>query len=327
MASLDDALAQINKDFGKGAVMRLGDAEQMKVETFSTGSLGLDLALGVGGLPRGRVVELFGPESSGKTTLSLHVVASAQKRGGVCAFIDAEHALDPKYAAAVGVDVDSLIISQPTTAEEGLEIARRLIATGEIALVVIDSVAALVPKAELDGEIGDAHVGRMARLMSQTLRIITGDAAKTHTTVLFINQIREKIGVMFGSPEVTPGGRALKFYSSVRLDIRRKETKKEGADSVANLTKVKVVKNKVAPPFTEAEFEIVFGEGISFTLEVIDLACNLNIINKSGGWHEFGDMKINGRTAVKHHLNENPELLDDIYKQVWAALNDGELPS
>jgi recombination protein RecA len=325
LPSLDEALASIRKDFGKGAIMRLGENTQMDVETFSTGSLKLDLALGVGGLPLGRVTEIFGPESSGKTTLATHVIASAQKSGKICAYIDTEHAVDPKYAAALGVDVDALLMSQPEHAEEAMEIMRRLIQSGEVGCIVIDSVAALVPRAELDGEIGDAHVGRLARLMSQTLRMVVGDAAKNGTSLIFINQIREKIGVMFGSPETTPGGRALKFYSSVRLDVRRKETKKSDGEAVSNLTRVKVVKNKVASPFKEAEFEIVFGEGICFALEVLDVGVELGIVSKSGGWHEYGGWKINGRDAVKQHLQEDEVALDALYKEVWAAMNNGEI--
>ena len=328
MSSLEKALDQINKDFGAGTVAALSGQPSLEVTAFSTGSLNLDMALGVGGIPSGRVVEIYGPESSGKTTVALHVIASAQKLGKTCVFIDVEHAIDPTYAKALGVDTDALIVSQPDNAQDALNIVERLTATGEVGLIVVDSVAALVPRQELQGEIGDAHVGLLARIMSQALRIITGTAAKTDTTVIFINQIREKVGVMFGSPETQPGGRALKYASSVRLDVRRKESKKDGDEFVGNITKVKVVKNKVAPPYREAFFEIVFGEGISFVSEVLDMGIDLGIINKSGAWIKYGDdMNCQGRENAKQYLKENEDTLQEIYKLVWAATHDGELPA
>lgn len=333
-AVLTDAMKEINKNFGEGTIMEMGGITTMDVQSFSTGSLNLDNALGVGGLPSGRVVEIYGPESSGKSTLAMHVVASAQKSGGVCAYIDAEHAVDPIYARAIGVDIDNLLISQPVTAQESLEIVRKLTNTAEVSVIVVDSVAALVPRQELEGDVGDSHVGLMARLMSQSLRMLVGNAHKTDTTLIFINQIREKIGVMFGSPETTPGGRALKFYSSVRLDIRRIETKKEDGEAVLNRTRVKVVKNKVAPPFREAIFEIVYGEGISFAAEVIDWATELDVVAKNGAWFTYGDpndggFKIQGYDKVRNFLTleENAGMLDDIYKKVWAATHEGELPN
>ena len=313
---------------GAGTVAALSGQPSLEVTAFSTGSLNLDMALGVGGIPSGRVVEIYGPESSGKTTVALHVIASAQKLGKTCVFIDVEHAIDPVYAKALGVDTDALIVSQPDNAQDALNIVERLTATGEVGLIVVDSVAALVPRQELQGEIGDAHVGLLARIMSQALRIITGTAAKTDTTVIFINQIREKVGVMFGSPETQPGGRALKYASSVRLDVRRKESKKDGDEFVGNITKVKVVKNKVAPPYREAFFEIVFGEGISFVSEVLDMGIDLGIINKSGAWIKYGDdMNCQGRENAKQYLKENEDTLQEIYKLVWAATHDGELPA
>ncbi len=328
MSSLEKALDQINKDFGAGTVASLSGQPSLEVSAFSTGSLNLDMALGVGGIPSGRVVEIYGPESSGKTTVALHVIASAQKLGKTCVFIDVEHAIDPVYAKAVGVDTDDLIVSQPDNAQDALNIVERLTATGEVGLIVLDSVAALVPRQELQGEIGDAHVGLLARIMSQALRIITGTASKTDTTVIFINQIREKVGVMFGSPETQPGGRALKYAASVRLDVRRKESKKDGDEFVGNITKVKVVKNKVAPPYREAFFEIVFGEGISFVSEVLDMGIELGIINKSGAWIKYGDdMNCQGRENAKQYLKENEDTLQEIYKLVWAATHDGELPA
>ena len=328
MSSLEKALDQINKDFGAGTISELSGQPSLEVTAFSTGSLNLDMALGVGGIPSGRVVEIYGPESSGKTTVALHAIASAQKLGKTCAFIDVEHAIDPTYAKALGVDTDALLVTQPDNAQDALNIVERLTATGEVGLIVLDSVAALVPRQELQGEIGDAHVGLLARIMSQALRIITGSAAKTDTTVIFINQLREKVGVMFGSPETQPGGRALKYASSVRLDVRRKESKKDGDEFVGNITKVKVVKNKVAPPYREAFFEIVFGEGISFVSEVLDMGIDLGIINKSGAWIKYGDdMNCQGRENAKQYLKENEDTLQEIYKLVWAATHDGELPA
>lgn len=332
---LGAALDSINKDYGAGSIMLMGDGSGIDVEVFSTGSLNLDDALGVGGLPRGRIVEIYGPESSGKSTLAMHVIASAQKSGGTCAYIDAEYAMDPGYAAAIGVDVDSLLISQPDTAQVALEVVRQLTATAEVSLIVVDSVAALVPRQELEGEVGDSHIGLMARLMSQALRMLAVSAGKTNTTLIFINQIREKVGVMFGSPETTPGGRALKFYSSVRLDIRRRETKRDGDDQPAtNVTRVKVVKNKVAPPFREAMFEIVFGEGISFAGEVIDWATDLGVMSKKSSWLSYGDPADGGfniqgydKTRVFLTQPENKNILDEIYKKVWALTHDGELPN
>jgi recombination protein RecA len=328
MSGLEKALDQINKDFGAGTISALSGQPALKVTAFSTGSLNLDMALGVGGIPSGRVVEIYGPESSGKTTVALHAIASAQKIGKTCAFIDVEHAIDPTYARALGVDTDALLVTQPDNAQDALNIVERLTQTGEVGLIVLDSVAALVPRQELQGEIGDAHVGLLARIMSQALRIIVGSAAKTDTTVIFINQIREKIGVMFGSPETQPGGRALKYASSVRLDVRRKESKKDGDEFVGNITKVKVVKNKVAPPYREAFFEIVFGEGISFVSEVLDMGIDLDIVTKSGAWIKYGeDMNCQGRENAKKYLVEHDETLQEIYKLVWAATHNGELPS
>lgn len=328
MSSLEKALDQINKDFGAGTISALSGQPSLEVTAFSTGSLNLDMALGVGGIPSGRVVEIYGPESSGKTTVALHAIASAQKLGKTCAFIDVEHAIDPVYAKALGVDTDALLVTQPDNAQDALNIVERLTATGEVGLIVLDSVAALVPRQELQGEVGDAHVGLLARIMSQALRIITGTAAKTDTTVIFINQLREKVGVMFGSPETQPGGRALKYAASVRLDVRRKESKKDGDEFVGNITKVKVVKNKVAPPYREAFFEIVFGEGISFVSEVLDMGIELGIVNKSGAWIKYGDdMNCQGRENAKQYLKENEDTLQEIYKLVWAATHDGELPA
>jgi recombination protein RecA len=319
--ALDMAVKQIEKNFGKGAIMRLGDAPVVRIDTISTGSLALDVALGVGGVPRGRVVEVYGPESSGKTTLAIHIIAEAQKMGGVCAFIDAEHALDVQYAAQLGVDLDNLLISQPDTGEDALNICDTLVRSGALDVIVIDSVAALVPKAEIEGDMGDSHVGLQARLMSQALRKLTGVINRTKTVVVFINQVREKIGVIYGSPETTTGGRALKFYASVRLDIRKTGTIKEGTEVVGNRTKVKVVKNKVAPPFREAEFDIIYGEGISALGELIDLAVEHNIIQKSGSWFAFGDTKIGqGRDAAKNWLKENPTLQAEIRQTVRDQL-------
>ncbi|MBO4326470.1 MAG: recombinase RecA [Clostridia bacterium] len=321
--ALENAMAQIDKQFGKGAVMKLGDNVHMNVETISTGSIGLDIALGVGGLPRGRIVEIFGPESSGKTTLALHVIAEAQKKGGEAAFIDAEHALDPVYAKKLGVDIDNLIVSQPDTGEQALEIAEALVRSGAIDVIVIDSVAALVPKAEIDGEMGDAHVGLQARLMSQALRKLSGIINKSKTIAIFINQLREKVGIMFGNPEVTTGGRALKFYSSVRLDIRRIEAIKADGAVVGNRTKVKVVKNKVAPPFRETEFDIIYGEGISRTGSVLDIAVENDIIVKSGSWFAYNGARIGqGRENAKQYLKDNPSVLDEVEARIRSMVSE-----
>ena len=318
MKALDAALSQIERQYGKGAVMKLGDnGAKMNVETTPTGSLSLDIALGLGGIPRGRVVEIYGPESSGKTTVTLHMIAEIQKRGGIAGFIDAEHALDPVYAKNIGVDIDNLYISQPDSGEQALEITETMVRSGAIDVVVIDSVAALVPKAEIDGDMGDSHVGLQARLMSQALRKLTAIISKSNCTVVFINQLREKVGVMFGSPETTTGGRALKFYASVRLDVRRIETLKQSGEVVGNRTRVKVVKNKIAPPFKEAEFDIMFGKGISYEGDVLDLASAVDIINKSGAWYAYEGNKIGqGRENAKLFLAENKELCDKIAKQV-----------
>ena len=311
--ALETALAQIEKNFGKGAIMRLGDDIPLNVEAISTGSLSLDLALGIGGVPRGRIVEIYGPESSGKTTLALHILASAQKEGGEVAFIDVEHALEPAYARALGVDIDSLLISQPDTGEQALEITEALVRSGAIDVVVVDSVAALVPRAEIEGEMGDSFVGLHARLMSQALRKLTGVIAKTNSIVIFINQLREKVGVMYGNPEVTTGGRALKFYASVRIDVRRIEALKSGGEIIGNRTRAKVVKNKVAPPFREAEFDIMYGEGISRLGEMLDLGVKLELVQKSGSWFSIGETRIGqGRDAAKRYLQENPETADKL---------------
>ncbi len=319
--ALDAALAQIDKQFGKGSVMRLGDEVRAPIEVIPTGSIALDVALGIGGLPRGRVVEIYGPESSGKTTVALHAVANAQRLGGIAAFIDAEHALDPEYAARLGVDTDALLVSQPDTGEQALEIMDMLIGSGSLDVIVIDSVAALVPRAEIEGEMGDSHVGLQARLMSQALRKITGRLSQTKTTAIFINQLREKIGVFFGSPETTTGGKALKFYASIRIDVRRIQTLKEGADSVGNRTKAKIVKNKMAPPFREAEFDIMYGEGVSREGDLIDIAVEHKIIEKSGAWFAYGGERLGqGRENVKNYLKEHPELRDGIDKKVRDAL-------
>lgn len=315
--SLDMAMSQIDKQFGKGSVMKMGERTNLDIHTIPTGALALDLALGVGGLPRGRVVEIYGPESSGKSTLAMHVVAEAQRNGGTCAYIDAEHAMDPIYARAIGVDVDELLISQPDTGEQALEIADILVRSGSIDVIVIDSVAALTPRAEIEGDMGDTHVGLQARLMSQALRKITGNLHKTDTICIFINQLREKIGVMFGSPETTPGGRALKFYSSVRLDIRRIESLKDGAEVVGNRTRVKVVKNKVAPPFRQAEFDIMYGKGISREGSLLDIAVEKDIVKKSGAWYTYDGEQIGqGRENVKKFLIENPDLVMEIQDKV-----------
>jgi recombination protein RecA len=318
--ALDMALAQIDKQFGKGSIMRMGEKGTMAIEAVPTGALSLDLALGIGGLPRGRVTEIFGPESSGKSTLAMHVVAEAQRNGGVCAYIDAEHAMDPVYAKAIGVDIDQLLISQPDTGEQALEICDMLVRSGAIDVVVIDSVAALTPRAEIEGEMGDSHVGLQARLMSQALRKLTGNLNKTKTICIFINQLREKIGVMFGSPETTPGGRALKFYSSVRLDIRRIESLKDGAEIVGNRTRVKVVKNKVSPPFRQAEFDIMYGKGISREGSLLDMSVDLGIVTKSGAWFTYeGEQLGQGRENAKTFLAEHPEVMMDISDRVMVA--------
>ena len=325
--ALDMALAQIDKQFGKGSIMRMGEQTFKGIQTVPTGALALDIALGVGGLPRGRVVEIYGPESSGKSTLAMHVVAEAQRNGGVCAYIDAEHAMDPVYARAIGVDIDQLLISQPDTGEQALEIADMLVRSGALDVVVIDSVAALTPKAEIEGEMGDTHVGLQARLMSQALRKLTANLNKTNTIAVFINQLREKIGVMFGSPETTPGGRALKFYSSVRLDIRRIESIKDGAEVVGNRTRVKVVKNKVAPPFRQAEFDIMYGKGISREGSLLDIAVDLGLVKKSGAWFTYdGEQMGQGRENAKNFLTENPEIMVELSAKVRSAAGlDGEV--
>ncbi len=316
-AALETALAQIERQFGKGAVMRLGQNEAMHVEAISTGSLGLDLALGIGGLPRGRIVEIFGPESSGKTTLALHCVAEGQKNGGNAAFIDVEHALDPTYAAALGVDVDSLLVSQPDTGEQALEITEALVRSGAIDVIVIDSVAALVPRAEIEGEMGDSAVGLQARLMSQALRKLAGAISKSNCVAIFINQLREKIGVMYGNPEVTTGGRALKFYASVRIDIRKGEPIRVGNEQIGSRTRAKVVKNKIAPPFRTAEFDMIFGHGISRIGEVLDLGAELDIVQKSGAWYSYGEMRLGqGRDNARQYLEEHPETAGEIEKKV-----------
>ena len=325
LKALDAALAKIEKDFGKGSVMKLGDqASHMQVETIPTGSLSLDLALGVGGIPKGRIIEIYGPESSGKTTVALHMVAEVQKRGGIAGFIDAEHALDPVYAGNIGVDIDNLYISQPDNGEQALEITETMVRSGAVDIIIVDSVAALVPKAEIEGEMGDSHVGLQARLMSQALRKLTGIVNKTNCVVVFINQLREKVGVMFGNPETTTGGRALKFYASVRLDVRRVETLKASGEMVGNHTKIKVVKNKVAPPFKTAEFDIMFGTGISREGDILDLAAECGIINKSGAWYSYDGNRIGqGRENTKAYLHDNPELMEQIEQRVREHYNIG----
>ena len=319
LKALDAALSQIEKQYGKGSVMKLGDTSHMQVETVPTGSLSLDIALGAGGVPKGRIVEIYGPESSGKTTVALHMVAEVQKRGGIAGFIDAEHALDPVYARNIGVDIDNLYISQPDNGEQALEITETMVRSGAVDIVIVDSVAALVPKAEIEGDMGDSHVGLQARLMSQALRKLTSVVSKTNCIVIFINQLREKIGVMFGNPETTTGGRALKFYASVRLDVRRTEALKQGGEVIGNHTNVKVVKNKIAPPFKEAEFDIMFGQGISTIGDILDLAANCGIVNKSGAWYAYNDAKIGqGRENAKQYLKENRQICDEIERKVRA---------
>ena len=321
LRALDAALGQIEKQYGKGAVMKLGDsAANMNVETIPTGSLSLDIALGLGGVPKGRIIEVYGPESSGKTTVALHMVAEVQKRGGIAGFIDAEHALDPAYAKNIGVDIENLYISQPDNGEQALEITETMVRSGAVDIIIVDSVAALVPKAEIDGDMGDSHVGLQVRLMSQALRKLTAAISKSNCIVIFINQLREKVGVMFGNPETTTGGRALKFYSSIRLDVRRIEALKQGGEMVGNRTRIKVVKNKVAPPFREAEFDIMFGKGISKEGDVLDLAASVGIVQKSGAWFAYGGDKIGqGRENAKAYLREHPEIMDEIEHKVRVA--------
>src|SRR5574344_540917 len=321
--ALEAALGQIEKQFGKGSVMKLGDFTAMNIEAIPTGALNLDIALGIGGIPKGRIVEVYGPESSGKTTLALHMIAEAQKTGGEAAFIDAEHALDPVYAKHLGVDIDNLIVSQPDTGEQALEIAEALVRSGAIDIIVVDSVAALVPKAEIDGDMGDAHVGLQARLMSQALRKLAGVLSKSNTVIVFINQLREKVGIMFGNPETTPGGRALKFYASVRLEIRKTENLKQEGEAFGSRVKVKVVKNKVAPPFREAEFDIVYGKGISKSGNILDLAVNLDIVEKSGAWFGYNGVRIGqGRENVKKYLEDNPQIAKEIEEKIRANFDE-----
>lgn len=326
--ALDAAVSQIQKQFGKGSIMKLGEATDTNIHTFPTGSLSLDIALGVGGLPKGRIVEIYGPESSGKTTVTLHMIAEVQKQGGIAAFIDAEHALDPTYARKLGVDIDELYISQPDNGEQALEIAETMVRSGAIDIIVVDSVAALVPRAEIEGDMGDSHMGLQARLMSQALRKLTGVISKSKCTVIFINQLRDKVGVMFGSPETTTGGKALKFYASVRMDVRKIETLKQSNEFIGSRTRVKIVKNKVAPPFQQAEFDIMYGQGISKEGDVLDLAANVDIVNKSGAWYSYGDLRLGqGRENAKEYIKEHPELLLEIENKVRshygvATLND-----
>ncbi len=323
--ALELALTQIERQFGKGSIMKLGEASaNMNIETIPTGALALDVALGVGGVPRGRVIEIFGPESSGKTTVALHVIAEAQKKAGTAAFVDAEHALDPIYAKNLGVDIENLLVSQPDTGEQALEITEALVRSGAVDIIVVDSVAALVPRAEIEGEMGDSHVGLQARLMSQALRKLTGVISKSRTTVIFINQIREKVGIVYGSPEVTTGGRALKFYATIRMEVRKQENIKQGTEIIGNRTKVKVVKNKVAPPFKQAEFDIMYGTGISREGSILDIAADLNIVNKSGAWYSYGDDRLGqGRENAKEYLRERPELTREIELKIRQALNVG----
>ena len=329
--ALEAAITKIEKDFGKGAIMKLGDSgNHMNVETVPTGSLSLDVALGLGGVPKGRIVEIYGPESSGKTTVALHMVAEVQKRGGIAGFIDAEHALDPVYAKNIGVDIDNLYISQPDNGEQAMEITETMVRSGAVDIIIVDSVAALVPKAEIEGDMGDSHVGLQARLMSQALRKLTSVISKSNCIVIFINQLREKIGVMFGNPETTTGGRALKFYASIRMDVRRIEALKQGGEVVGNRTRIKVVKNKIAPPFKEAEFDIMFGKGISKAGDVLDLAVNIGVVNKSGAWFAYNDAKIGqGRENAKKYLLDNPAVMDEIEAKVRAhyGLNGAALPA
>ena len=321
--ALATALAQIEKQFGKGAVMKLGDNAAMQVDAISTGSIGLDLALGVGGVPRGRIIEVYGPESSGKTTLALHVLAEAQKKGGDVAFIDVEHALDPVYAEALGVDINNLLVSQPDTGEQAMEICEALVRSGAIDAIVVDSVAAMVPRAEIEGEMGDSHVGLQARLMSQAMRKLTSVIGKTNTVCVFINQLREKVGVMYGNPEVTTGGRALKFYASVRMEVRRMEHLKNGTELIGSHTRVKVVKNKVAPPFKEAEFDIMYGEGISRTSELVDLGVKYGLVNKSGAWFSMGDTRLGqGRDAAKQYFKEHPDIADAVQREIMLKVEE-----
>lgn len=321
--ALEDAFKTIEKQFGKGSVMKLGDKVDMNVEVIPSGSISLDMALGVGGYPKGRIIEIYGPESSGKTTFALHAIAEAQKQGGIAAFIDAEHALDPKYAKALGVDIDNLIVSQPDTGEQALEIAEHLIRSGAIAIVVVDSVAALVPKVEIDGDMGDSHIGTQARLMSQAMRKLSGVISKSNTVAIFINQIREKVGVLFGSPETTSGGRALKFYATIRLDIRRVEQIKQGTDIIGNLTRIKVVKNKVAPPFKVVDVDLIYGKGVSREAEILDLAVNNDIINKSGAWFSYNDEKLGqGRENVKEFMKQNPNFTQEIEDKIRETLKN-----
>ena len=325
--ALDKALKDIEKSFGKGSIMRLGEKVDTKISTIPSGSLALDIALGVGGYPRGRIIECYGPESSGKTTVALHAIAEVQKQGGLAAFIDAEHALDPDYAAALGVNIDELLLSQPDTGEQGLAIADALVTSGAVDIIVIDSVAALVPRAEIDGEMGDAHVGLQARLMSQALRKLSGNVNKTKTICFFINQLREKVGIMFGNPETTPGGRALKFYSTVRLEVRKAELIKNGSEVIGSRAKIKVVKNKVAPPFKEALVDIVYGKGISKVGELVDMAADLDIVNKAGSWYSYGEARIGqGREAAKQYLLDNPEVQAEIEARVRTHYKIGEAP-
>ena len=325
--ALNSVMGKIEKEFGKGSIMKLGEAGAMEIDVISTGSIGLDIAVGIGGLPRGRIIEVYGPESSGKTTVALHTIAEAQKNGGIAAFIDAEHALDPVYAKALGVDIDNLIISQPDTGEQALEIAEALIRSGAIDIIVVDSVAALVPRAEIEGDMGDSHVGLQARLMSQALRKLTGSIKKSNCVAIFINQLREKVGVMFGNPETTTGGRALKFYSSVRLEVRRADTIKQGDTVIGSRTRVKVVKNKVAPPFKQAEFDIMYGEGISKVGDLLDIAADIDIVKKSGAWYSYNETKLGqGRENVKKFLMDNPDLIKEIDEKVreYYHLNDNK---
>ena len=325
--ALDAAIAKIEKDFGKGSIMTLGENAKMNIETISTGSIGLDVAIGIGGLPKGRIVEIYGPESSGKTTVALHAVAEAQKLGGIAAFVDAEHALDPVYAKALGVDIDKLIVSQPDTGEQALEITESLVRSGAIDIIVVDSVAALVPKAEIEGEMGDSHIGLQARLMSQARRELAGSINKSKTITIFINQLREKVGVMFGNPETTTGGRALKFYASVRLDVRKIDVIKQGDAMLGSRTRVKVVKNKVAPPFKQCEFDIMYGQGISKVGELVDIGANLDIIKKSGAWYSYNEERLGqGRENVKQFFMENPELMNEVESKVREYFNINTSP-